>query len=48
MGIPEFLVIAFIFLIIFGGKQLPKLARGIGTAINNFKDESKGDKTSDD
>lgn len=47
MGLPEFLVIAFIFLVIFGGKQLPKLARGIGTAINNFKDESKSNNTSD-
>tara|TARA_Y100000588_G_C14230152_1_gene914913 strand:- start:1146 stop:1292 length:147 start_codon:yes stop_codon:yes gene_type:complete len=47
MGIPEFFVIVCIFLVIFGGRQLPKLARGIGSAIADFRDESNRKDTPD-
>ena len=44
IGLPELLVILFIVILIFGGSRLPEIGRGIGSAIKNFKDETK-DKT---
>jgi len=38
LGISELLVIAAILLLVFGGRRLPDVARGLGHAIRNFKD----------
>ena len=38
LGISELLVIAAIFLLLFGGRRLPDFARGLGKAIRNFKE----------
>ncbi|MFV0307269.1 MAG: twin-arginine translocase TatA/TatE family subunit [Desertimonas sp.] len=38
MGAPELGIIAVIVLLIFGGSQLPKLARNLGQAQKEFKD----------
>lgn len=35
-GIPEMMVIAFIVLLLFGGKKLPELMRGLGKGIREF------------
>ena len=48
LGVPELLVILFIFILIFGASRLPELGRGIGRGIKNFKEATKdgsGDKT---
>ena len=37
LGMPEFLVITLIFLIIFGAGKLPDVGAGMGKAIKNFK-----------
>ena len=37
IGTTEIIIIAVILLIIFGGKKLPELGRGIGDAIKEFK-----------
>jgi len=40
MGIPsgmELIVIALVILLLFGGKKIPELAKGLGTGIKNFK-----------
>ena len=42
MGTPEILVILFVVLLLFGGKKLPELARGLGKGIREFKDASDG------
>ncbi|WP_081675020.1 Sec-independent protein translocase subunit TatA/TatB [Daejeonella oryzae] len=42
MGTPEILVIMFVVLLLFGGKKLPELARGLGKGIREFKDASDG------
>lgn len=42
MGTPEILVIMFVVLLLFGGKKLPELARGLGRGIREFKDASEG------
>ena len=42
MGTPEILLILFVVLLLFGGKKLPELARGLGKGIREFKDASDG------
>jgi len=37
IGFPELLLIFFIVLMIFGGKRLPDMARGLGAGIRDFK-----------
>ena len=46
MGAPELIVIAVIVLLLFGGKKLPELMKGLGKGIKDFKDASKGEDTS--
>ena len=41
IGFPELLVILAILIIIFGASRLPEIGRGIGSAIRNFRDETK-------
>lgn len=36
-GFQELLVILFVVLLIFGGKKLPELAKGLGKGIKEFK-----------
>lgn len=43
IGIWEILIIAFILLLLFGGKRIPELMRGLGEGIRNFKDSLKGE-----
>lgn len=37
LGTTELLVIAFVIVLLFGGKKLPQLGRSLGSAITNFK-----------
>jgi sec-independent protein translocase protein TatA len=34
---PELLIVLAVILVLFGGSQLPKLARGLGSAQREFK-----------
>jgi sec-independent protein translocase protein TatA len=43
LGGPEILIIALVFLVLFGGKKLPDLAKGLGEGIRNFKNSFKGE-----
>lgn len=38
LGAPELLVIAFIVLLLFGGRKIPELMRGLGKGVRNFKE----------
>ncbi len=42
LGTMELLLIAFVVLILFGGSQLPKLARGLGTFLREFEKAREG------
>ncbi len=37
IGPMEILVILFVIILIFGGKKLPELARGLGLGLKEFK-----------
>ena len=37
LGMPEILLIALVVLLIFGGKKIPELMRGLGKGVNEFK-----------
>jgi sec-independent protein translocase protein TatA len=39
----DILVIVVIFLLFFGGKKIPEMAKGLGEGIKNFKNAVKAD-----
>lgn len=52
IGVPELVIILVIILVLFGGKNLPDLAKNVGTAIREIRkgfssdvDEPKTSKT---
>ncbi len=42
LGGSETMIILFAILLLFGGKKIPELARGLGKGIREFKDASEG------
>lgn len=43
IGFPELLVILGVAVLLFGGKKIPEVAKGLGEGIRNFKAALKGD-----
>jgi sec-independent protein translocase protein TatA len=41
IGTGELIAIALIVLLLFGGKKIPELMRGLGKGVRNFKDGMK-------
>ena len=39
----HFLIVAIVLLLLFGGKKIPELMRGVGSGIKEFKDAVKED-----
>ena len=37
-GAPEFIIIGLVFLLLFGGKKIPELMKGLGKGVRSFKD----------
>ena len=37
------LIVALILLLLFGGKKIPELMKGLGTGIKEFKNAAKGE-----
>ncbi|MDR3309119.1 MAG: twin-arginine translocase TatA/TatE family subunit [Tannerella sp.] len=42
LGMPEIIIIALVVLLLFGGRKIPELMKGIGKGIKNFKEGVKG------
>ncbi|MDD4592024.1 MAG: twin-arginine translocase TatA/TatE family subunit [Parabacteroides sp.] len=42
LGTGEIIIIAIVVLLLFGGKKIPELMKGIGKGVKNFKDGVKG------
>ena len=45
LGLTEILVIVAIILLLFGGKKIPELMKGLGSGIKEFKNAAKDDHT---
>ena len=41
LGLQEILIIALIILLLFGGKKIPELMKGLGKGVKSFKDGMK-------
>ena len=41
IGITEIIIIALIVLLLFGGKKIPELMKGLGKGVKSFKDGMK-------
>lgn len=46
LGTPEIILILVVVLLLFGGKKIPELMRGLGKGMKEFKDASKGEGSS--
>ncbi|WP_072530223.1 twin-arginine translocase TatA/TatE family subunit [Bacteroides ilei] len=42
IGTQELLIIVLIILILFGGKKIPELMKGLGKGVRSFKDGMNG------
>lgn len=42
LGVPEIIVLLLIVLLLFGGKKIPELMRGLGRGVREFKDAARG------
>ena len=42
IGGPEIIVILLIVLVLFGGKKIPELMKGLGKGVNEYKKAMKG------
>ncbi len=43
LGPTEIILIVAVLLLLFGGKKIPELMRGLGQGMHEFKKASKGD-----
>lgn len=43
IGPGSWVLIAVVVLLLFGGKKIPELMRGLGSGLKEFKDASKDD-----
>ena len=48
LGWPEILLILAVVMLLFGGKKIPEMMRGLGKGMKEFKDASKGEGSSAD
>ena len=42
LGTTEIILIALVVLLLFGGRKIPELMKGIGKGVKSFKDGVKG------
>jgi twin arginine-targeting protein translocase, TatA/E family len=48
LGPTELLLILAIVLVLFGGRKIPEIARGLGEGIKNFRDSMRDQKSASD
>ena len=47
-GWTEMLVVALIVLVLFGGKKIPELMKGLGKGMKEFKDAQNGESNTEE
>jgi len=48
IGAPQIILIVIVILLLFGGRKIPELMRGLGSGIKEFKDASKDEEDDKD
>ncbi len=48
LGLPEILLLVLLIIILFGGKKIPEVFKGLGEGIKNFKKAMKSDEDEGD
>jgi sec-independent protein translocase protein TatA len=48
IGVPGLIVILLIIVVLFGGKRIAEVAKGLGTGVKNFKDAVKEDEKAEE
>ena len=48
VGMPQIIFVIVIVVLLFGGKKIPELMKGLGSGIKEFKNASKEDPKSED
>jgi len=43
IGFTEILILVLVLILLFGGKKIPELAKGLGKGIRSFKKAIKGE-----
>ncbi|MEM0541504.1 twin-arginine translocase TatA/TatE family subunit [Flavobacterium sp. j3] len=43
IGMPQILLILAVVLLLFGGRKIPELMRGLGSGVKEFKNAAKDD-----
>ena len=46
-GVPGIILILVVVLLLFGGKKIPELMRGLGKGVKEFKDATNKDEDSE-
>lgn len=47
-GVTEWVLIIAVILLLFGGKKIPELMKGLGSGVKEFKNAAKDQETSAD
>jgi sec-independent protein translocase protein TatA len=42
LGMPEIILLSLVILLLFGGKKIPELMKGLGKGVKSFKDGVNG------
>ncbi|MEO3406841.1 twin-arginine translocase TatA/TatE family subunit [Mucilaginibacter sp. CAU 1740] len=45
LGAPEIILILIAVLLLFGGKKIPEMMKGLGKGMKEFKDAQNGDQS---
>ncbi|MBK6540365.1 MAG: twin-arginine translocase TatA/TatE family subunit [Flavobacteriales bacterium] len=48
LGVTEIILIILAILLLWGGKKIPELMRGLGKGMREFKDAQKGEPSSEE